>query len=262
MVRLIILGSSNAIPDERHENTHMVLVGEQRTVLIDCVGTPTVRLKQAGVDPSQITDLILTHFHPDHVSGVPLLLMNMWLLGRKRPLHIYGLHYTMDCLEDLMGFYGWQEWPNFFPVAFIRLPEEEGVLVLEGPEFRILASPVRHFVPTIGLRIETGEQTLAYSCDTEPCAAVVGLAREADWLLHEATGPGFGHSSPAQAATVASEAGAKRLVLIHYPTGAFARPGWAEQAEPHFAGPVSLAEDFQEIVLAGGTQAGQATSLR
>ena len=90
MSKLIILGSSNAISHKDHENTHMVIVGEKRTVLVDCVSNPILRLEQAGVDFNAITDLILTHFHPDHVSGVPLLLMDMWLMGRREPLNVYG----------------------------------------------------------------------------------------------------------------------------------------------------------------------------
>jgi len=86
MPKVIILGSSNAIPDEKHENSHMALVGDERLVLIDCVNNPIVRLRKAGLDVEDITDLLLTHFHPDHVSGVPLLLMDLWLLGRKKEL--------------------------------------------------------------------------------------------------------------------------------------------------------------------------------
>lgn len=175
MPKVIILGSSNAIPSADHENTHLVVVGEQRMVLVDCVSNPILRLEKAGVDFNNLTDLVLTHFHPDHVSGVPLLLMDMWLMGRKRPLNIYGLHHTLDRIEDLMGFYGWAEWPDFFPVAFHRLPAQEMTIVLECPDFRIMASPVRHLLPTIGLRFEFNHsgKTLAYSCDTEPCAEVV-----------------------------------------------------------------------------------------
>jgi len=114
MPKLIILGSSNSIPDANHENTHMVLVGKNSTVLIDCANNPIIRLSQAGIDFNNLTDIILTHFHPDHVSGVPLLLMDMWLMGRKRALNIFGLHYTLDRMEDLMGFYGWSDWPKFF----------------------------------------------------------------------------------------------------------------------------------------------------
>ena len=86
MEKLIILGTSNAIPGENHENSHMVLVGEQRTVLIDCPNSPIMRFQKAGVDINNLSDLILTHFHPDHVSGVPQLLMNLWLMGRRRPM--------------------------------------------------------------------------------------------------------------------------------------------------------------------------------
>ncbi len=89
MAILKILGSANAIPDKNHENTHMAVVGENQTLLIDCVSNPIVQLRKAGIEPDQITDVILTHFHPDHVSGLPLLLMDMWLLGRQLPLNVY-----------------------------------------------------------------------------------------------------------------------------------------------------------------------------
>ena len=88
MSKEIILGSSNAIPTKDSENTHMVIVGDERTLLIDSVSNPILRLEQAGVDFNDLTDIIITHFHPDHASGIPLLLMDMWLMGRQRPLNI------------------------------------------------------------------------------------------------------------------------------------------------------------------------------
>ena len=246
MPKLIFLGTSNAIPDENHENTHMVVVGLERTVLIDCVSSPILRLQKAGVDFNRLTDLILTHFHPDHVSGVPQLLMNMWLMGRRQPLNIYGLHYTLDRIEDLMGFYGWSEWPNFFPVVFHRLPSEEMTLVLECEEFRFFSSPVQHFIPTLGLRIEflKTNKIVAYSCDTEPCHQVLRLAEGADLLVHEASGALPGHSSAAQAGEAARQSEVGALYLIHYPTGQFASGDLVSEARQHFEGPVTLAEDY------------------
>jgi ribonuclease Z len=249
MPKLIILGSSNAIPDQDHDNTHMVVVGEQKTVLIDCVTSPILRLQKAGVDFHTLTDLILTHFHPDHVSGVPQLLMNMWLMGRRRPLNVYGLHYTLDRIEDLMGFYSWSEWPNFFPVAFYRLPAQEMTTVMESDEFSIYASPVRHMIPNIGLRIEFKgpKKVLAYSCDTEPCAQVIRLAEGADVLIHEASGTLHGHSSAAQAGEIARQAEVGSLYLIHYPTGQYATGDMIADAGQRFPGPVKLAEDFMTL---------------
>ena len=105
-----------------------------------CPGNPVVRLKQAGINLNNLTDLFLTHFHPDHVSGVPSLLMSMWLLGRRAPLDIYGLSYTLDRIEKMMGFYEWEQWPDFFPVTFHRLPDAPMTLALKCDEFQIFTS--------------------------------------------------------------------------------------------------------------------------
>lgn len=251
MPKLIILGTSNAIPDESHENTHMVLVGNARTILIDCVNNQLLRLKKAGVDYSSLTDLILTHFHPDHVSGVPQLLMNMWLMGHQQPLSIYGLEYTLDRLKELMGFYGWSDWPGFFPVTFYPLPTEEMVPVLECEEMSVHASPVQHMIPAIGLRFvfKQTNKVLAYSCDTEPCDQVIRLAEGADVLIHEASGDILGHSSAAQAGEIANKAQVGALYLIHYPTGPFSEGDPVHEAGGRFKGPVTLTEDLMALEL-------------
>jgi ribonuclease Z len=247
--KLIILGSSNAIADQNHENTHMVILGHERSILIDCVSSPIVRLRKAGVEPDRLTDLILTHFHPDHVSGVPLLLMDLWLLGRKGALNIYGLEHTLERVRKLMDFYDWSAWPNFYPVIFHQVPEEEMSPVLSSQEFQVFASPVHHLLPTIGLRVEfpQSEKILAYSCDTEPTPSVVQLASGADVLIHEAAGASRGHSSAGQAGQIARQAEVGSLFLIHYPTNGNNLQRLVEQAQQTFQGPVALAEDFMEL---------------
>lgn len=246
MTKLVILGSSNALSSRDNENTHMVLVGRERIVMVDCVNNPIHRLEQAGIDFLDVTELILTHFHPDHVSGVPLLLMDMWLRGRTKLLTIYGLHYTLDRMEQLMGLYSWESWPNFFPVAFHRLPDLENCTLLDCAEFRIASSPVHHLIPTIGLRFDfkTNQKSLVYSCDTEPCVEVVRLAQGADILIHEASGKTLGHSSAGQAGQVATQAEVGKLYLIHYPTGAFSDGDLLAEARLHYQGEVDLATDF------------------
>ena len=249
MAKFIFLGTSNAISGENHENTHMVLVGESRMVLVDCPNSPFLRFQKAGVDVRALSDLILTHFHPDHVSGVPQLLMDMWLMGRRQPLNIHGLKHTIDRLESLMGLFNWSEWPDFFPVQFFRLPEQTLATVIDCEEFRILGSPVQHFIPTLGLRIEfmTSKKILAYSGDTEPCAQLVELAEGADVLVHESSGALRGHSSAGQAGEAARRAEAGSLYLIHYPTGQFASGSLVAEAKQQFEGPVTLAEDFMVL---------------
>jgi ribonuclease Z len=249
MTKVIILGSSNAIPDEHHENSHMALVGDARLVLIDCVNNPIVRLKKAGLEVENITDLILTHFHPDHVSGVPLLLMDMWLMGRKNELRIFGLDYTLDRLETMMGLYGWDAWPDFFPVQLHRVPEKDMTVVQENDQWRIYSSPVQHIIPNIGLRIEfpASGMVFTYSGDTEPCKQVIELADKADILVHESAGASMGHTDASQAGQIAETAGASKLYLIHYPNGRFKDEDLINRAAQQYSGPVQLAEDFMQF---------------
>ena len=249
MAKLIILGSSNAVSSRDSENTHMVLVGEKRTVMVDCVNNPVHRLDQVGINFLGLTDMVLTHFHPDHVSGVPLFLMDMWLRGRTEPINIYGLHYTLDRMETLMHLYVWENWPDFFPVSFHRLPDSEKALFFDSDEFKIFSSPVRHLIPTIGLRIEFKEnqKSMAYSCDTEPCGEVARLAERVDVLIHEATGASRGHSSAGQAGKIATQAEAGKLYLIHYPTGVYSNGDLIAEARQQYLGEVALATDLMTL---------------
>lgn len=249
MSKVIILGSASAVAYEDHENTHLVFLGEEHIILVDCVGSPVARLRQADLHINDVTDLILTHFHPDHVSGVPLLLMNMWLLGREKQLDIYGLHHTLTRMEKLMGFYDWESWPNFFPIAFHRLPSEAMTVALNNKEFLIHTAPVKHLIPTIGLRVEFCKEdfVVAYSCDTEPCPNVVSLASQADVLIHEATGNTQGHSSSAQAGEIAQKSEVDVLYLIHYSCHKKTPKALIAEAKKNFSGQVVLAQDFMEI---------------
>jgi ribonuclease Z len=249
MPRLIILGTASAIPDQEHENTHMIIVGDKRSVLIDCVSSPLLRLQEAGLDMLNLTDLFLTHFHPDHVSGVPPLLMQSWLLGRKDKLGLYGIAHTLDRVEKMMDSFGWASWPGFYPVHINHLPEKEMALALESDEIRIYTSPVHHLIPTIGLRIEfpLSGKVLAYSCDTEPCDEVIRLAHAADLLIHEATGAFQGHTAASQAGEIARKAGAGELLLIHYDPRQDTPEKMILEANTTFQGPVSLAEDFMTV---------------
>jgi len=67
-------------------------------------------------------------------------------------------------------------------------------------------------------------KVVSYCLDTRPCASAVKLAESADWLIHEATftedhleeSHHFGHSTAIQAAEIAREANARRLLITHF----------------------------------------------
>ncbi|GIV65057.1 MAG: MBL fold metallo-hydrolase [Bellilinea sp.] len=253
MNQIVFLGTANAIPAIGRENTHLLIRHEQEAILVDCAANPIVHLQRGGVNLEQIHHLILTHFHPDHVSGAPLFLMDLWLLGRTKPLFIYGLEHTLTRLQAMMDLYDWRSWPGFFPLEYRIIPEVEGAALLEMNGLEIISSPVKHLLPTIGIRITFTDlqKTAVYSSDTEPYEAVVRLAKNADVLIHESAGHSIGHSSARQAGEVAQKAGVKSLYLIHYPANV-TKEELIREARSVFGGSVFVCEDFMGIDLTKG----------
>jgi ribonuclease Z len=247
VAKVVTLGTAAAVPNETHANTYLAVEGKLGFFLIDCGGNPILRIRRAGLALKRFRGLILTHFHPDHVAAVPILLMDTWLLKRTDPLPIYGLQDVVDRYNVLMDLFRRDEWPGFFDTPCHVVSEKVGAPVLENADFRIIAAPVEHVVPNMGLRIEnkhTG-RAVAYSSDTSPCDAVVELARDADILIHEAAEPTPGHSSAAQAGEVARRAAARRLVLVHYRPAPHKYDRWIEEAAATFGGPVELGQDLK-----------------
>lgn len=246
MSRITFLGTASAVPNRNHQNTHFVLETGSGTILVDCVGNPIVRLEEAGYDPLEISDLILTHFHPDHVSGAPLLLMDLWLMGRTQPLNIYGLESVLEKFEIMMDLFGWKDWKGFYPVYLKPQVNPDRTVMIDRGNLKVEVSEVCHLVPAMGLRIELPEDVICYSTDTEPCNAVQRLARGADILLHEASGSMGGHTGASEAGRLASDAGVKTLVLIHYDPDADPNE-LKEQAQKTFSGEIIIAKDLMTL---------------
>ena len=94
-------------------------------VLIDGPANPYSRLLQAGLDPEKLTDIVVTHFHPDHAGGIPLLLMAIGLAGRKASLNLYANQHCLDRLLRNLEDYDWEKWHWFPCELYIPLPEDE-----------------------------------------------------------------------------------------------------------------------------------------
>lgn len=250
MAKLVFLGTASAVAFEGHENSFFVLQGELSTVLIDCAARPVRRLQEAGVGLDRLNDLIITHFHPDHVSGLPNLLMDLWLLGREEEFNIHGNSHSIHRAQKMMDLFEWDTWVGMYPVNFHEIPELELESVLETGDFRILSSPMQHMIPTLGIRIEYrgGEYIVAYSSDTNPIEETVRLAAGADVLIHEAAGIADGHSTPAEAGEIAAMAGVNTLYLTHYSLkGETTEETLLAEAKKTFPGKVLLAEDLLAV---------------
>ena len=251
MVELVVLGSSASVPDAEHDTVSLILRGPDWAVLVECGGSPIQKLAQLGVGLEDLRAVILSHRHPDHLYGLPALVQGLWIGERESPLPVYGPKQTLDRARALLELLDLAGREGMFTVEWFPVPLRQGREVGSWEKIRVTSAPVVHGDnDTLALRFEntTTGRAIVYSADTEPCDAVVQLAAGADLLLHEATGEHPGHSTPADAAAVAREAGVTELALIHYPVRGVNLEAWRLQAA-EFPGPVTLAREGDRYAL-------------
>ncbi len=183
-------------------------------------------LSSNGTKPFAI-ELLLSHLHWDHIQGIPFFRP---AYVPNSTMRITGPKQRSTSMKDLLGV-GMDD--PFFPVDLDDLPatidiEEMG----DGSDkrigtYRVRAASIVHPAPALAYRIEADGRALVYATDTEdPFSGrtnpVVGLARGADTLIHDAQylksdfKPTWGHSTIDSAIEVAAAASVKRLVLFHH----------------------------------------------
>lgn len=250
MAELILLGSGAALTDGSREPTQLALVGEHSTVLVDCGANPLRQLQRAGVPLSSVERLFLTHSHPDHIAGFPLLMEMLWLSGRRHPLPVHGPADALDVARRVFAQWDTRRWTGLPEIHWHEVPQAQGTMVAEGVDFRLTAAPGVHSVPVLALRADCIRNggSLVYGADGEPSPGVMDLARGCDLLVLEATGAHPGHSTAAASASLATESRAKQLVLVHLAPSVNDLEAQRREAEAIFGGPVHLGADLDRFV--------------
>ena len=85
-VALRFVGSGDAFGSGGRLQTCMHLSGGDGAVLIDCGTSSLIGMKRDGVDPGEVSAVLLSHLHVDHFGGVPFLILDAQFSRRTRPL--------------------------------------------------------------------------------------------------------------------------------------------------------------------------------
>lgn len=249
---LVVLGTGGALPTARRDNTALAFRIGRGGVLVDCPGGVYTKLLRAGVDPTALGAVVLTHAHPDHAYGLVSLVHSLWMVGGDAPrasLPLYAPAAEIDRLRALLGLFDLGRRAAF--LDYRPLPDDPACPFWERDGHRLCAHAVDHGPPACAVRWDApGGRRVTYSTDTRPLDALAAFGASSDLFVHEATyGPGEesraaagGHSTAQQAGRVAALAGARRLLLVHL--GDHADPArWIADARREFAGPVEIPED-------------------
>jgi len=245
-----ILGSGSGFPGARRDTTSLLVRAPDGPTLVDCPGGVVHKLAAAGLDPDQLTRVILTHDHVDHVYGFPHLLHALAIQGLCQRLMVHGPADTLEVVRGMVELHGLRG--DRYPELDLRpVTLQRGVELAATERVTIRGTPTAHGRDTVALRFDADGMAVCHSSDTRPSDDVAELARDVDLLLHDCGGPhrlrdGFAtnHSSALEAARIAAAAGARRLVLVHLGREADAvLEEVIEEARGSFTGGVVAARD-------------------
>lgn len=148
MLDVCLLGTGGMMPLPRRYLTSLMCRYNGSNILIDCGEGSQVAIKQKGWSFKPIDVLCITHYHADHISGLPGLLLTMGNAERTEPLLMIGpkgLEKVVNSLRIIAP-----ELP--FDIEFIELTENLQTIQME--EYRIKAFKVNHKVTCYGYSIE------------------------------------------------------------------------------------------------------------
>ncbi|MGL4552350.1 MAG: MBL fold metallo-hydrolase [Gemmataceae bacterium] len=221
-MRVTFLGVGAALPGPGQTNCAYLIDVPGACLLFDCGPAILQQFDAASRSPGEVTHVFVSHAHGDHGLGWPMFALWWGLGGRGALPTVITSAVTWNRLRGLWLL----SFDDVPAAAFPWVEAGPGVTAHDLGAFRLTAVPMRHSTtsPVLGARVEAGGKVAAFTADTARTDAVVGLAKDADLLVHDARHAATFlpdevqhrfHTTARDAGDYAREAGAKALALVH-----------------------------------------------
>jgi len=142
-IKIIFLGTSQAVPTAKRNHTAVLLKYKNENLLFDCGEGTQRQFRKARLNPCKITRIFITHWHGDHILGIPGLLQTFALSGYNKTLFVYGPKGTRKFMTLMTKL--------FIRVGKIKIKVSEvgGGKILDCGDFEIRAEQMRHGAPCL-----------------------------------------------------------------------------------------------------------------
>jgi ribonuclease Z len=140
---LVFLGTAGSMPTAQRAPAALLVRRGGERLLIDCAEGTQRQLLRSSVGLVELGEIFITHFHADHILGLPGLFKTFSLRGRETPLEVYGPRGLVDLLGSLKRVVGKLSYD-------LRVIEVEAGDVLERDGYRLATFAVSHGVSAIG----------------------------------------------------------------------------------------------------------------
>ncbi len=142
-IPIIFLGTGQAIPTAKRNHTALLMQYKQETLLIDCGEGTQRQFRKAKLNPCKLTRILITHWHGDHVLGLPGLFQTLALNGYNKTLHVYGPRGTRQFIDLIYKLFIHKE------KIKVEVKEISSGKVFETPDLYIQAEQMSHGTPCL-----------------------------------------------------------------------------------------------------------------
>ncbi len=289
-LRVFLCGTASPLVAPGHAQACVAVLAGEDLYLVDAGMGAAGTFAFSGESLVPLRAVLLTHFHSDHITGLPDVNLNSWVAGRRQPLQVVG---PLGVGRVVAGFNEAFALDYGYRVAHhgaAMLPLELAVLeartvaagvVLDQGGLVVTAFPVDHapVAPAFGYRFDYRGRSVVVSGDTLVTDSLRTAAQGADLLLHDALSlpivraleegaraagqlrlakimadiPSY-HAHAAQLGELAASAGVRQLALYHFvpvPRNLLMRQVFRRDLPAN----AMLAEDGLVVELPGGSSA-------
>lgn len=143
-IQLNFLGTSASNPTKDRNLSAMALSFDGKILLFDCPEGTQRQLMKSKVSYMQINYILISHFHADHILGLPGLIATMSMHGRTEPLHVFGPKGIQEQIDKVLNL-------AFMKKSFeIVCRELRSGKIFDEKNFSIFATALKHEIPCYG----------------------------------------------------------------------------------------------------------------
>jgi len=143
MVKITFLGTADSIPSKNRNHTSILLNDNKENILVDCGEGTQRQFRKAGLNPCKLTRILITHWHGDHILGLPGLLSTLALSSYNKELLIYGPVGIKKKINKMLDVF------SFRREYKINIKEVSSGVFFEDENFYLESEEMEHGIPCL-----------------------------------------------------------------------------------------------------------------